>query len=448
MPVLTARTRAPLKRRADHWHSTEDFYRLRLDYCCRQLSILCVTIAVLLKTTAMAVALPAPSYYELLHQAETTAPRLLESRANIGIAQGLADQAGALPNPTGGILFENFGGGRTPLNGFSPQQATISLSQPIEWGDKRGARISAGEAELSAAQARDRQALTAFGYDLVLAYAGAEAAKAKVRLYEDASQAAAQDLSGTQAQVDAGRQAAIRAKQANAAYLAAQSDLENARADAELALARLSVLVAAPQSFTDVVPSLLPLSDSLKSPFVAPPKTFPAVAVAEAERNAALGKLDIEKTRAIPDVTATLGVRRLQGDRETVLVGGISLPIPLFDQNGGNISAAGSQVAAADARLLAARSAAETGWRAALLQASAAIAKFTAAKSAEAAAAEAYGLTRTGYESGKTSLLDLLNARRVLTDARLRLLDARVARITAQAVLARLAGNVPFGDAP
>jgi len=442
MPVHFVRVRAPLSRLCKllgvaygrRWLSSASGWR--------------PILPLWLILAAPAAAAPAPSYYALLHQAEATAPRLLVSRASVGTAQGLAEQAGALPNPVGGILFENFGGGQTPLNGFSPQQATISLSQPIEWGGKRGARITAGAAELGAAEARDRQGLTAFGYDLALAYAGAEAAKAKVRLYEDASQAAARDLSGTQALVDAGRQAAVRAKQANAAYLAAQADLESARADADQTLAQLSVLVAAPQSFTDVVPSLLPLADSLKPPSAAPPKIFPAVAVAEAERDAALGKLDIERTRAIPDVTATLGVRRLQGDRETVLVGGISLPIPLFDQNGGNISAAGSQVAAADARLMAARAGAETGWRAALLQASAAIAKLAAAKSAEAAADEAYGLTRTGYESGKTSLLDLLNARRVLTDARLRLLDARVARIAAQALLARLAGNVPFGGAP
>jgi cobalt-zinc-cadmium efflux system outer membrane protein len=230
--------------------------------------------------------------------------------------------------------------------------------------------------------------------------------------------------------------------------LAAQSDLEGARADAAQALARLSVLVAAPQGFTDVVPSLLPLTETLKPPSAAPPRIFPAVTAAELERDALLRKLDVEKSRAIPDVTATLGVRRLQSDRQTVLVGGFSLPIPLFDQNSGNISAAGSQVAAADARLVAARANVETGWRSTILQVNAAISRLAAAKSAAAAATEAYDLTRIGYESGKTSLLDLLNARRVLTDARLRLLDAQVARVGAEAQLARLAGNVPFGDAP
>jgi len=391
---------------------------------------------------------PAPSYYQLLHEAEANAPRLLESHANVGIAQGLADQATAWPNPTGGILFENFGGGQTPLTGYSTQQTTLSLSQPIEWGGKRDARIAAGEAELTAAQARDRVALAALGYDLALAYAGAESAQAKVKLYQDAAEAAAQDLRGTEALVEAGRLAGVQAAQASAAYLAAQSDLATARADAEQALARLSALVAAPQDFDAVVPSLLPLASALKAPAAAPPQQFPTVVAAQAEWDAARRKLDVEKNRIIPDVTATLGVRRLQGDHQTVLVGGVSLPIPLFDQNSGNIAAAGSQVTAAEARFLAARAEAETGWRAALLEARAAAARLNATNSAASVAEQAYGLTRTGFESGKTSLLDLLSARRTLTEARLRLLDAQVTRIMAEARLARLAGKVPFGDAP
>ncbi|HEX4636087.1 MAG TPA: TolC family protein [Rhizomicrobium sp.] len=448
MSVHFARLRAPLLRRPGLWESATSLHRLQPERCCRQLSALCVAIALLPQTAAVAVALPAPSYYELLHQAEAIAPRLLESHAEVGVARGLADQASAWPNPTGSILFENFAGGQTALTGLSTQQTTLSLSQPIEWGGKRSARIAAGAAEVSAAQARDEQALAAFGYDLALAYAGAETAKAKVGLYQEAAQAAAEDVRGTQALVDAGREAGIRAKQANAAYLAAQSDLEGALAEADQSLARLSALVAAPQSFTDITPSLLPLVVSLKRPSIAAPKIFPAVTIAEAERDAALGKLDYENNRVIPDVTATLGVRRLQGEHATVLVGGMSLPIPLFDQNSGNISAAGSQVAAAGARLAAARADAETGWRAAILQANASVSRLSAAWSAAAAAQEAYDLTRIGYQSGKTSLLDLLNARRTLTDARLRLLDAQVARIAAEALLARLAGKTPFGDMP
>jgi cobalt-zinc-cadmium efflux system outer membrane protein len=61
------------------------------------------------------------------------------------------------------------------------------------------------------------------------------------------------------------------------------------------------------------------------------------------------------------------------------------------------------------------------------------------------AAEETYRLTRTGYDAGRTPLIELLTARRNLTDAQLRLLDARVARIRAEATLARLSGRIPFG---
>lgn len=393
----------------------------------------------------------APPFSALLREAEGVAPSLLESRANVGAAQGRADQASAFPNPTGGILFENLGSNNraiSGLTGISPEQTTISLSQPIELGGKRGARMAAGDAELSAAQVRDQQTLAVFGYELAVAYAGAEAATARVRLHEDAVKSASDDQRAAQALVDAGREAGIRAKQANAAFLSAQSDLENARADAELAFAKLSILVAAPKPYSDVVPSLLPLADHLKVIPPTPPKTFLSVAVAEAQRNAAQGRLEVERARAIPDVNATLGVRRLNGDRATVVVAGLSVPIPIFDQNSGNISAAGSEVAAADARLAAARADAETGWTTAVAQARASVLRLSAAQSAAAAAEEAYGLTRTGYNAGKTSLLDLLTSRRALTDARLRLLDAEVGRIGAEAALARLAGRVAFGDNP
>ena len=103
-------------------------------------------------------------------------------------------------------------------------------------------------------------------------------------------------------------------------------------------------------------------------------------------------------------------------------------------------------MAAADARLAAARAAAETGWTTAIAQARASALGLSAAQSAAAAAEEAYGLTRAGYNAGKTSLLDLLTSRRALTDTRLRLLDAEVGRIGAEAALARLAGRVAFGD--
>ena len=76
-----------------------------------------------------ACAAPTPAYAELMRAAEGTAPRLLESEANVRAAQTQAEQAGARPNPTLDFLSENIG---SRSNGVAEQQNTLTLSQPLE----------------------------------------------------------------------------------------------------------------------------------------------------------------------------------------------------------------------------------------------------------------------------------------------------------------------------
>jgi cobalt-zinc-cadmium efflux system outer membrane protein len=176
-----------------------------------------------------------------------------------------------------------------------------------------------------------------------------------------------------------------------------------------------------------------------------PPAEYPSVIAAEAERDAAAERVDVERTRPAPTITASLGMRRIAGENSTLFVGGIVIPLPLFDKNSGNIAAALAELDVADARLRAARAEAETGWLSAVTQADAARSRLLAAGQATMAADQTYRLARLGYEAGRTPLIEVLTARHNLTDAELRLLDSRVARIHAQAALARLSGRIPFG---
>jgi cobalt-zinc-cadmium efflux system outer membrane protein len=118
---------------------------------------------------AAARAEPAPPYLDLLKQAEATAPRLAQSRAEVRQAAGLAQQASALPNPTLDVTVENFGGGAA-FNAISPTQTTVSVSQPLELGGKRSARTEAGRAGLDAARALAAQAKAEYAFDLAQAY--------------------------------------------------------------------------------------------------------------------------------------------------------------------------------------------------------------------------------------------------------------------------------------
>ena len=393
---------------------------------------------------SQALAEPAPSYADLLRNARLTAPRLVESGANVGVAKGEAVQARVRPNPVVELGVEDIG--VHDPSGLSRQQTTLSVGQTLEFGGKRQARISASGAEVGAAQARQQKVLVDFAYDLAIAYAAAEAAQKRTQLFEDDLGRAREDLRAARALVDAGKEADLRAVQAHAATTAADAELQAARADLGEALASLSILVGAPQAFTGVQSSLLDRAESLKPPAADTLQRAPGVLVAEAERRAAALRVEVERARGAPDVTLSVGARRYGGEDDTGLVAGVSVPLPLFDRNRGSVSAAVAQLAAADARLNGAQLEADTGRRVAASQIVASDARLTAALQSASAAREAYDLARVGYDGGKAPLIELLNARRAITDAEARLLDARSARIRAEAALARLSGRVGIGE--
>ena len=408
---------------------------------------LTVAAGVVAITAWSAHAEPAPSFPALFKQAEIAVPRLAEARARVLAAQGTSVQAAARPNPTLDLLAENLGGGAAS-NGVALEQSTLSVNQPLEIGGQRSARIAAASAGIDAARAELRQATSDFGYDLATAYITAELASARQDLARQTLDRALEDQRAAQALVNAGREAELRVVQANAATAAAQAEVENAQADTQSALARLSGLAAATQPFTSIGRMLLDQTTLLGPPPLQPPATSPAVRTAEAQRDAAARRIAVERTRAIPDITLSVGVRQFGGENSKALVAGIGLPLPLFDDNRGAIAAAEAELTAANARLDTARLNADADWRSAALQALAAGRSLAAASEAERAADEAYRLARIGYDAGRTPLIEVLTARQSSTEAQLRTLDARAARLRAAATLARLMGGIPFGGNP
>jgi outer membrane protein, heavy metal efflux system len=408
----------------------------------RGLSIIHVAASVVALASAWtASAAPAPPFAELLRRSQATAPRLIEAQANVRAAQGLAEQAAALPNPTVGVEVEDIG---RKDAGISQRQNTYSLSQPIELGGKRGARIGVGRAELAAADARQRQAVADFGYDLAVAYASAEAAQARMTVLADDLARAREDLRAARALVEAGKEADVRAVQAQAAAATAEAQLAGARADLAETLARLTSLSGSPEPFTEIPGSLL--AAGVGGAPQARAAVPPSLAAAQADREAAARRVRVERAKAIPDVTVSVGARTYQDSDDSAVVVGVSAPLPLFDRNRGAVKAAGAQLAAADARLRAASLEAEGAWRTGVAQADAGAARLAAAEQAAQAAREGYRLARIGYEAGKTSLLELSAARRALAEAELARLEAQVARVRAEAQVARLSGRALTED--
>lgn len=391
-----------------------------------------------------AAAEPAPPYRDLLAQAQSSAPRLAEAEAGVRQAQGLARQAAARPNPTAAVEMENFNGSG-PYRGTGAAETTFSVGLPIELGGKRGARVAAGRAGVDAARARLAQARADYAFELAAAYAEAEAAERRVTLAQESLTLAEEDLRAARALVEAGKEAELRSLQAQAGVTSARAALDAARTARASAFARLTALAGSPAPFTALAESLLPRPTPENLERTIDALSVPAVVAAQAEREAAARRVRVERTRAIPDVTVSAGVRRFSGDDSSAVVAGVSVPIPVFDQNRGNVNAAQGELLAAEARLNAARLDAEAELRTALFQVEAAETRVAAAVETEATAAEAYRLTRIAYEAGKSPLVELTNARRALAEARTQTIEAQLQRLRAEAGLARLQGRAPFG---
>ena len=78
-------------------------------------------------------------------------PRLTAAERDIGIAAGKRLQASAIPNPELSVeLDDAFGSG--DYRGMRAAETTVQLSQLIELGGKREARVAAGAAEVEGAR--------------------------------------------------------------------------------------------------------------------------------------------------------------------------------------------------------------------------------------------------------------------------------------------------------
>lgn len=394
-----------------------------------------------------AVAEPAPPFAAMLRQAQSSAPRLAEARAEIARAEGLARQAAVLPNPVLGVEVENFSGSG-PFRGTDLSETTASIEQTLELGGKRSARVAAGRAEVAAAQARARRVLGEYAFDLAAAYAEAEASERRLQVAIELLSLTQEDARVANALVEAGREADLRGVQAQAAVHAARAAVDEARAARATAFGNLTALSGAASPITSIPASLLDQTTPILATRGGDPFTTPAYAAAQAEREAAARRLRLERTQAVPDVALSVGVRRFNYEDATALVAGVSVPLPLFDRNRGNIGAARAEVAAAEARLNAARLEADAAARSGAARQAASETRLAAAREGERTAEEAYRLTRIGYEGGKLALLELLNARRELAEARTQTIDAAVERVSAQAALARLNGVAIPGDQP
>ena len=140
------------------------------------------------------------------------------------------------------------------------------------------------------------------------------------------------------------------------------------------------------------------------------------------QKEASLG---LEKALRIPDLTVSIGSQYSETDRERVNLLGVSMPIPLFNRNQGNVLAAARRTDQArdlrNASELRLRSEVQSG----LDQWATANTEVNAFNQVILPAAQsAVDSATRGFEMGKFNFLDVLDAQRTLFEARSQYLQA------------------------
>ncbi|EJN38777.1 outer membrane protein [Pseudomonas sp. GM84] len=399
----------------------------------RKIAVLCLLLA----ATASAQAAQGLSLPEALSAAFANNPELAAAGREIGIAEGERRQAGLIPNPELSWEVED--------TRRDTSTTTVTLSQALELGGKRGARIAVASSGQTIAQLdlqRQRNGLRA---DVVQAFHTALRAQTAVELAQQSQALTARGLKVVQGRVTAGQSSPVEATRAQVQLAQAHAEVRRAETQRTVAFQALARLTGSPLAAfrevqaADLSPGAAPSTDALLAQLEQTAEW--RLAAAQIERgDASLGS---EKAQRIPDLTVSLGSQYSREDRERVNVVGLSMPLPLFDRNQGNVLAAARRADqardlrnAVELRLRSETRSAVSQWRTALQDVE------DYERTILPSAQQAVDTATRGFEMGKFAFLDVLDAQRTLIEARALYLEALAQATDARAQVERIYGDV------
>ena len=333
------------------------------------------------------------------------------------VESGQALQAQARPNPTLSAEIEDL---RSRY-----RNSTLLISQQLETAGKRDKRMALADANLAVADA-----------DIVMVQAEISA-KAYAAFYQVLAAQQAQTLAvelleiattskGTSAKrVLAGKVSPVEETKAKVAEAGAKIELANANQQLAAAKKRLSSLWGKGAKFEEsanfsVVGELdnfntLPALSELTIQLENSPRLKKAnLAIMQKQAFSA-----IEKSKQTPDVTLSIGAKRneeLGGITQAII--GLSIPIPLFDKNQGGLQSAKAREVQSQDEKTALENQLATELADAYTRRQTQVEASNMYKNDILQGAQsAYEAARKGFEFGKFSFLEVLDAQRTLFQA-------------------------------
>jgi outer membrane protein, heavy metal efflux system len=360
---------------------------------------------------------------------------LSAARLEIEAVAATIIQAGARPNPEISVLMED--------TRKSTRTTTYQLNQAIELGGKRDARIDAAQRAhdiavlaFSAKRAQIKAGVSAAFFETLIA-------QEKWRLAQELLTLTERTTTMTSRRVSAGKISPVEETKARVADANARLALSQAASDLTLARKRLAAywgdlessfsLSAGNAEILPPLPAIAQLIERVND--------GPAIKLARLEVDHRRALARIERTKRMPDLTVSLGNKRDEEARRNMWIIGVSMPLPLFDSNQGNemealkrVDKARDEQAATEIRIQGEAAQSYERIRYATQEADA------LRREIIPGAESAYHAAIRGFELGKFSFLEVLDAQRTYFQAKSQYWQALANAHLASAELDRLAG--------
>jgi len=349
-------------------------------------------------------------------------PTIAAARREIEATEAQVLQGSLRPNPGFSVATENAS--------RVSRSASAQVELPIERGDKRAARVDAAQrgrdvavSDLSGRQLKVRAAVMAAFFDVLAAQELLALAQDSAALARRATDIAAKRVAAGKVSPVEETKARVAEAGVRVSLTQAQSELRNARRRLASWWGNPSPRFSEALGDVDRMPSL-PDPDAIEQRL----STSPLLERARLELERRKSLVNVEQSKTVQDFTVSVGVqRREESQREQMMVG-ISVPIPLYNRNQGNLLEALRREDKARDELVATRiTLASEAYQ---------VVERLSARRQEAellrdevlpGAKSAYEAATIGFENGKFSFLEVLDAQRTFFSAKSQYLNALAA---------------------
>nr|WP_233099886.1 TolC family protein [Acidovorax sp. IB03] len=317
------------------------------------------------------------------------------------------------------------------------------LNLPVELGGKRAARTKAAEKTREQAQAQLAELQATVRANVAAAYFDVLTAQERLVLARDSAALAKSSTDTVSKRVAAGKVSPVEESKARVAEAGVRVELAQAASEQRNALSRLFALLGridAPYTVLEGKAENLPSVPSLADlqPLIS---SAPGVVLARIEVDRRKALTALEQSKRVPDVTVSVGMQHSNETQRNVLLFGVSVPLPIFDRNQGNLlealkleDKARDELQAATVRL-----------HSEVAQARERLSTITAEvqslqQEVLPGAKSAYDAATIGFENGKFNFLEVLDAQRTYFTAKSQYLKALGEAHRAAADIDRLLG--------